>query len=255
VRGRWGELTLRRLVELAGLSEHCDFTEQPHLAGPDGALRPDLVVHMPEARDLVIDVKTPLDAYLEALEAPSEEARQSALRRHAQQLEARVRQLASKAYWAQFEHSPQFAVLFLPGDQFLAAALAERPELIEGALRQNIIIATPSTLMALLKTVAYGWRQSAMADNAALIRTLGHELHRRLGSFTSHLQRMGQRLDSAVEAYNAAVGSLERQVMPQARRFSELGVPAESPLPTLEPLEQPVRTLSERSDEAPSEEP
>ena len=252
VRGRWGEVTLRRLVELAGLSEHCDFTEQAHLEGPDGALRPDLVVHMPESRDLVIDVKTPLDAYLEALEAASDEARQSALRRHAQQLEAHIRQLASKAYWAQFEHSPQFAVLFLPGDQFLAAALAERPDLIEGALRQNIIIATPSTLMALLKTVAYGWRQSAMADNAALIRGLGQELHRRLGSFISHLQRMGQRLDAAVDAYNAAVGSLERQVLPQARRFSELGVPAEAPLAELEPLEQPVRSLSARPPEEPS---
>ncbi|MHB1872325.1 MAG: DNA recombination protein RmuC [Steroidobacteraceae bacterium] len=247
VRGRWGEVTLRRLVELAGLSEHCDFTEQAHLEGPDGALRPDLVVHMPESRDLVIDVKTPLDAYLEALEAPSEETRQSALRRHAQQLEARIRQLASKAYWAQFEHSPQFAVLFLPGDQFLGAALAERPDLIEAALTQNIIIATPSTLMALLKTVAYGWRQSAMADNAALIRGLGQELHRRLGSFIAHLQRMGQRLDAAVDAYNSAVGSLERQVLPQARRFSELGVPAEAPLGELEPLEQPVRTLSVRA--------
>ena len=252
VRGRWGEVTLRRLVELAGLTEHCDFTEQAPLEGPDGALRPDLVVHMPESRDLVIDVKTPLDAYLEALEATSEEARQSALRRHAQQLEARIRQLASKAYWAQFEHSPQFAVLFLPGDQFLAAALAERPDLIEAALRQNIIIATPSTLMALLKTVAYGWRQSAMADNAALIRGLGQELHRRLGSFISHLQRMGQRLDAAVDAYNCAVGSLERQVLPQARRFSELGVPAEAPLAELQPLEQPVRSLSARAPEEPS---
>lgn len=251
VRGRWGELTLHRLVELAGLTEHCDFTEQAHLSGPEGALRPDLVVHMPESRDLVIDVKTPLDAYLEALEAQSDETRQSALRRHAQQLDARIRQLASKAYWAQFEHSPQFAVLFLPGDQFLAAALAERPDLIDAALRQNIIIATPSTLMALLKTVAYGWRQSAMAENAALIRSLGQELHRRLGSFIAHLQRMGQRLDSAVDAYNSAVGSLERQVLPQARRFSELGVPAESPLAQLEPLEQPVRSLGVRASEEP----
>ena len=244
VRGRWGELTLRRLVELAGLAEHCDFTEQLQVAGENGALRPDLVVHMPEARDLVIDVKTPLDAYLEALEAPTEEDRRSALRRHAQQLEARVRQLASKAYWAQFERSPQFAVLFLPGDQFLGAALAERPELLETALRQNIIIATPSTLMALLKTVAYGWRQSAVAENAVLIRALGQELHRRLLAFTSHLVRMGQRLDAAVEAYNSAVGSLERQVLPQARRFTELGVPAESALPSLEGVEQPVRAAS-----------
>lgn len=245
VRGRWGELTLRRLVELAGLAEHCDFTEQLHVAGDEGALRPDLVVHMPEARDLVIDVKTPLDAYLEALEAASDEARRLALRKHAQQVETRVRQLASKAYWAQFEHSPEFAVLFLPGDQFLSAALAERPELIESALGQNVIIATPSTLMALLKTVAYGWRQSAVAEHAATVASLGQELYRRLGSFTAHLERVGQRLGAAVEAYNSAVGSLERQVLPQARRFPELGVTADAALPALEGIDEPVRKVAQ----------
>ncbi len=244
VRGRWGELTLRRLVELAGLSEHCDFTEQLHVAGEDGAVRPDLVVHMPDARDLVIDAKTPLDAYLAALEAPTDEERQLALRKHAQQVETRVRELAAKSYWAQFERSPEFAVLFLPGDQFLSAALAERPELIESALAQSVIIATPSTLVALLKTVAYGWRQSAMAHNAAQIRDLGQELHRRLTSFHGHLGRMGQRLGAAVEAYNGAVGSLERQVLPQARRFHDLGVTADAPLAPLEPVGQLVRGSS-----------
>ena len=241
VRGRWGELTLRRLVELAGLSEHCDFTEQLQVVGEEGALRPDLVVHMPDARDLVIDAKTPLDAYLASLEAPTDEERQQALKRHAQQVETRVRELASKSYWTQFERSPEFAVLFLPGDQFLSAALAERPELLETALSQSVIIATPSTLIALLKAVAYGWRQSAVAHNAALIRDLGQELYRRLGAFNGHLGRMGQRLGSAVEAYNAAVGSLERQVLPQARRFSELGVTADAPLAELEPIGQLVR--------------
>jgi DNA recombination protein RmuC len=241
VRGRWGELTLRRLVELAGLSEHCDFTEQLQVVGEEGALRPDLVVHMPDARDLVIDAKTPLDAYLASLEAPTDEERRQALGRHAQQVETRVRELASKSYWTQFERSPEFAVLFLPGDQFLSAALAERPELLETALGQSVIIATPSTLIALLKAVAYGWRQSAVAHNAALIRDLGQELYRRLGTFNGHLGRMGQRLSSAVEAYNAAVGSLERQVLPQARRFSELGVTADAPLAELEPIGQLAR--------------
>ncbi|HEY8051796.1 MAG TPA: DNA recombination protein RmuC [Steroidobacteraceae bacterium] len=243
VRGRWGEMTLRRLVELAGLSEHCDFSEQPHVVGDEGAaLRPDLVVHMPESRDLVIDAKTPFDAYLSAIDADTEEERQQALKRHAQQVEARVRELASKSYWAQFSHSPEFAVLFLPGDQFLSAALAERPQLMETALTQGVIIATPSTLIALLKTVAYGWRQSAVAHNAALIRDLGQELYRRLGTFGGHLGRMGQRLGGAVDAYNAAVGSLERQVMSQARRFTEVGVTADAPLPEIEQVTQLVRT-------------
>jgi DNA recombination protein RmuC len=250
VRGRWGELTLRRLVELAGMSAHCDFTEQLHVSGDEGALRPDMVVHMPDSRDLVVDVKTPLDAYLDALDAPTEEGRAAQLRRHAQHVEARVRQLASKAYWAQFEHSPEFAILFLPGDQFLAAALAERSELLETALKQNVIIATPSTLIALLKTVAYGWRQSAVAQNAATIRELGQQLYRRLLSFTAHVSRAGNRLGAAVDAYNAAVGSLERHVLPQARRFADLGVTAEAPIPALKPVDSLARAgVNVRADE------
>ncbi|MBV9346180.1 MAG: DNA recombination protein RmuC [Gammaproteobacteria bacterium] len=244
VRGRWGELTLRRLVELAGLSEHCDFSEQLHVIAEQGTLRPDLIVHMPEARDLVIDAKAPLDAYLAALEALTEEERQHALKRHAQQVETRVRELASKAYWSQFQNSPEFAVLFLPGDQFLSAALAERPELLESALAQSVIIATPSTLIALLKAVAYGWRQSVMAQNAAQVRDLGQELHRRLTTFNAHLVRLGQRLATAVEAYNATAGSLERHVLPQARRFSELGVTADAPLAPPEPVSQLVRNAA-----------
>jgi DNA recombination protein RmuC len=225
------------------MAEHCDFTEQLHVVGDEGALRPDMVVHMPDSRDLVVDVKTPLDAYLEALDAVTEEARGIALKRHAQQVETRVRQLASKSYWSQFERSPEFAVLFLPGDQFLGAALAERPELLDDALKQSVIIATPSTFIALLKAVAYGWRQSQVAQNAVLIRELGQELYRRLGNFTGHLGKVGQRLSAAVDAYNAAVGSLERQVMPQARRFPELGVTADAPLPILEPVEQLARKV------------
>jgi DNA recombination protein RmuC len=227
------------VVELAGLAEHCDFSEQATVAG--GQLRPDLVVHMPEGRHLVIDAKTPLEAYLEAIDAPTEEVRAVAMARHAQQVEARVRDLASKAYWSQFEHSPEFAVLFLPGDQFLSAALSARPELLDNALRQSVIVATPSTLVALLKAVAYGWRQQAVAENAALIRDLGQELHRRLASFTGHLARTGKQLSSAVDAYNSAVGSLERQVLPGARRFTELGAATGEPVPTPEPIERLVR--------------
>ena len=241
VRGRWGELTLRRVVELAGLSQHCDFTEQPSVGQSGALLRPDLVVNMPEGRRLVVDAKTPLEGYLDAIDAPTEELRALALARHAQQVEARVRELASKAYWAQFEHSPEFVVLFLPGDQFLSSALAERPELLEHALRTGVIVATPSTLIALLKAVAYGWRQSAVAENAALIRDLGQELHKRLSSFVAHLARTGRSLGSAVDAYNSAVGSLERQVLPGARRFTELGAAAGEPIDSPAPIERLVR--------------
>ncbi|HEY6124555.1 MAG TPA: DNA recombination protein RmuC [Steroidobacteraceae bacterium] len=242
VRGRWGELTLRRVVELSGLSEHCDFTEQEHLAatGERGALRPDLLVHMPEARDLVVDAKTPLDGYLDAIEAQDDITRSAALARHAMQVEQRVRELGQKSYWEQFEQSPEFAVLFLPGDQFLSAALVERPDLLENALKQSIIIATPSTLMALLKVVAYGWRQAAASENAAEIRELGAELHKRLTTFVGHLQKVGRSLDNALGAYNSAVGSFERNVTPQARRFTELGATPDT-LPTVDQIEQVVR--------------
>jgi DNA recombination protein RmuC len=244
VRGRWGEMTLRRIVELAGLSEHCDFIEQASVSGAAGVMRPDLLVQMPEGRQLVVDAKTPLDAYLEAIDATTEEQRAQALARHAGQVEARVRELANKAYWEQFEHSPEFAVLFLPGDQFLSSALAHRPELLENAIRGGVIIATPSTLIALLKTVAYGWRQAAVADNAALIRDLGQDLHRRVCVFTEHLSKAGRSLGSAVEAYNSAVGSLERQVLPAARRFTELGAATGEPIASPQPVERLVREVS-----------
>lgn len=251
VRGRWGELTLRRVVELAGLSEHCDFIEQATVAGNSGLQRPDLLVRLPEARHLVVDAKTPLDAYLEAIEASTEEQRAVALARHAQQVDARVRELSTKAYWAQFEHSPEFAVLFLPGDQFLSAALAQRPELLENAIRSSVIIATPSTLIALLKTVAYGWRQAAVAQNAAAIRDLGQDLHRRLLVFVAHLAKSGRSLGAAVEAYNNAVGSLERNVLPGARRFTELGAATGESIGAIEPIEHLVRDLTAERGAAP----
>ncbi len=224
VRGQWGEMTLKRLAELAGMVEHCDFVEQVHVAGEDGNLRPDMIVNMPDGRQLVVDVKTPLDAYLSAAEATSDDDRAVAIRRHALAVQERVRQLAQKAYWAQFEHSPDFVVLFIPGDQFLSAAVGELPNLLEDAIRQHVIIATPTSFIALLKAVGYGWRQNALAENAARIQELGEDLYKRLATFTSHLGKVGRMLGQSVDAYNSAVGSLERQVLPGARKFTELGL-------------------------------
>ncbi len=235
VRGQWGEITLKRLVELSGMSAHVDFTEQQHQPTETGAIRPDMIVHMPERRDIVVDVKTPLDAYLAAVEAQSEEERGAQLRRHAQLVGARVRELSSKQYWSQFEHSPDFVVLFLPGDQFLSAALQENPGLIDESLRQNVMLATPTSLVALLKAVAYGWKQTILADNAAEIRRLGEDMYKRLAVFGEHLGRLGKSLGNSVESFNKAVGSLEQQVLPAARRFPELGLRVNR---ELEPIEQ-----------------
>jgi DNA recombination protein RmuC len=236
VRGRWGEITLRRLVELAGMTSHVDFTEQQHVTTDNGGIRPDMVVHMPEQRDIVVDVKTPLEAYLSAVEAQDDEARNTQLRRHAQIVGARIRELASKQYWAQFERSPDFVVLFLPGDQFLSAALQENPGLIDDALRQNVMLATPTSLVALLKAVSYGWKQTALAENAAEVRRLGEDLHKRLAVFAEHLAKLGKNLGTSVESFNRAVGSLEHQVLPAARRFPELGLRISRDIELLDPI-------------------
>jgi DNA recombination protein RmuC len=242
VRGRWGEITLRRVVELAGMADRCDFEEQVNVETSDrSVVRPDLVVRMPDSRSIVVDAKTPLDAYMDAVEAPDDETRRVSLARHAMQVEQRVRELGQKSYWEQFEQSPEFAVLFLPGDQFLAAALAERPDLLDTALKQRIVITTPSTLMALLKVIAYGWRQNAVTENAKEIRKTGEDIHRSLTTFVTHLQKVGNSLGKAVEAYNASIGSFERNVMPKARRFPELGVTSDAPLAPIDPIEELVR--------------
>jgi DNA recombination protein RmuC len=242
VRGQWGELTLRRVVELSGMSAHVDFTEQRHQLTDSGAIRPDMIVHMPERRDIVVDVKTPLEAYLSAIEADDDETRRLHLRRHAQLVSARVRELAGKQYWAQFDQSPDFVVLFLPGDQFLSAALQENPGLIDEALNQNVMLATPTSLAALLKAVAYGWKQSVLADNAAEVRRLGEELYKRLAVFADHLAKLGRALGAGVDSFNKAVGSLEQQVLPAARRFPELGLRTARELEPLEPVETLTRT-------------
>jgi DNA recombination protein RmuC len=236
VRGQWGEITLRRLVELSGMTLHVDFTEQEHRATESGAIRPDMVVHMPDQRDIVIDVKTPLEAYLSAAEAQNDEDRGLQLRRHAQIVGARVRELSSKQYWSQFERSPDFVVLFLPGDQFLTAALQESPGLIDDSLRQNVMLATPTSLVALLKIVAYGWKQSILADNAAEIRRLGEDLFKRLSVFVEHLGKLGKSLGSSVDSFNKAVGSLEQQVLPAARRFPELGLRVNREIEAIDPV-------------------
>jgi DNA recombination protein RmuC len=241
VRGQWGEITLRRLVELAGMVEHCDFVTQSHQATESGSVRPDMLIHLPEGRELIIDVKTPLDAYLEATEAVGDAERRAALERHATIVAGRVRELASKAYWSQFARSPEFVILFIPGDQFLSAALAERPGLLDDALRQNIILATPTSLVALLKAVAYGWQQTALADNAAEIRDLAVQLYDRLTTFAGHLGALGKSLGDSVKAFNSSVGSLERMVLPGARRFTDLGVQPRKRLGALETVEEMPR--------------
>ena len=242
VRGQWGEITLKRLVELSGMTAHVDFTEQHHQTTESGAIRPDMIVHMPERRDIVVDVKTPLDAYLAAVEAQDDEERSVQLRRHAQIVGARVRELSSKQYWSQFEDSPEFVVLFLPGDQFLTAALQENQGLIDESLRQNVMLATPTSLVALLKAVAYGWKQTVLADNAAEIRWLGEDLYKRLAVFGEHLGKLGKSLGSSVDSFNKAVGSLEQQILPAARRFPELGLRVPRDLEVLEPIGGLTRT-------------
>ncbi len=241
VRGQWGEITLRRLVELSGMTLHVDFTEQQHRTTDSGAIRPDMVVHMPDQRDIVVDVKTPLDAYLSAVEAQNDEDRAAQLRRHAQIVGARVRELSSKQYWAQFERSPDFVVLFLPGDQFLTAALQETPALIDDSLRQNVMLATPTSLVALLKILQFGWKQSMLADNAAEIRGLGEDLYKRLAVFGEHLAKLGKSLGSSVDSFNRAVGSLEQQVLPAARRFEALGLRVTREIELIEPVESLAR--------------
>ena len=244
VRGQWGELTLRRLVELAGMVEHCDFFEQETQGSGEGASRPDMIIRMPDKREIVVDVKTPLDAYLSAVEAVEDVDRRRALERHARKVRERVRELATKAYWDQFKNAPDFVVLFIPGEQFLSAALEFDPALLEDALRQKVILATPTSFIALLRAVAYGWRQLALAENAERIRETGEELYKRLATFTEHLSRVGRSLGSSVDAYNKAVGSLERSVLPGARRFTEMGISSgKKEIESLEPMEQGVRTI------------
>ncbi len=243
VRGQWGELTLKRIAELAGMVDHCDFYEQQQSDNGDSRLRPDMIVRMPDQRELIIDAKTPLDAYLNATQATDADIREQALVRHARNVRERMRELASKAYWSQFKSSPDFVVLFIPGEQFLSAALEQDSQLLEDALKNKVILATPTSIVALLRAVAFGWRQIAVAENAEKIRELGEDLYHRLATFAEHLQKLGKHLDSSVEQYNKATGSLERQVLSGARKFTELGIEKKKTIPDLKVVETTPKSL------------
>ena len=244
VRGRWGEIQLRRVVEMAGMLDHCDFVTQAAVDSEEGRLRPDLLVQLPAGKIIVVDAKTPLDGYLQAIEAPDEQTRKARLADHARQVRAHLTALGRKSYWEQFENAPEFAVLFLPGECFFSAALESDPSLIEFGVGQNNILATPTTLIALLRAVAYGWRQENLAQNAAEISALGKELFKRLSDMGDHWNKMGTALERAVEAYNSAVGSLEARVMVTARKFADLKTaPLGVEIAELEPVEKSVRAM------------
>ena len=244
-RGQWGEMQLRRVVELAGMQEHCDFTLQTTATTDEGKrLRPDLIVKLPGGKTIVVDSKTPMDAYLNALEASDEIERERCLGQHAQQVRTHIKQLSSKRYTEQFDHTPEFTVLFLPSESFFSAALNSDPGLIEGGVDEGVILATPTTLIALLKAVAYGWRQEALALNAKEISALGRSMHERLGKLAEHFSKLGNSLTSAVEHYNKAIGSYETRVMSTARKFEELkAAPEGSTLPEIESVEKATRPL------------
>jgi DNA recombination protein RmuC len=243
VRGRWGELHLRRTVELAGMVEHCDFTEQTTTATDDGLLRPDLIVRLAGGKQLVVDSKVPLAAFLEAAESEDEAFRAERLRAHARQLRTHVDQLASKTYWARLESTPEFVVLFVPGESFLSAALDVEPSLLEYAAERRVVLATPTTLIATLRAAAYAWNQSALTESAREVFDLGRELYERLGIMGDHLGRVGRSLTSAVDAYNRCVGSVESRVFTTARRLRDLHV-TQSELAAMDAIEASVRPIT-----------
>ena len=243
VRGRWGEVTLHRVVELAGMTEHCDYAEQVTVETESGRLRPDMVVNLPGGRTIVVDAKVPLAAYLEATSTTTEDERRGAMVRHARQVRDHMGALAAKAYWEQFATTPELVVMFIPGESFVSAAAQADPTLIEDGMNRRVVVATPTTLVALLHAVGYGWRQEQVATNAEAIRKLGSELYDRLKTLAGHFDSVGTALGRAVNAYNSFVGSMETRVLPSARRFRDLGAASGEEIAPLIPVEQAPRQL------------
>ncbi len=243
VRGRWGEMQLRRVVELAGMVNYCDFEEQPTVDSDAGRQRPDMIIHLPAGRCIVVDSKVPMESFIEAVQASDETQRQHFLKDHARQLRKHVKDLTGKSYWERFEQTPEFVVLFLPGESFFSAALEQDPSLLEEGGR-HVILSTPTTLIGLLRAVAYGWREDALANNAREISTLGLQLYERLGKLGEHMDRLGRQLGQSVESYNSAIGSLESRVLVSARRFKELGAaPSGGEITELSPVETTPRRI------------
>jgi DNA recombination protein RmuC len=244
VRGRWGEIQLRRVVEMAGMIEHCDFVTQAHVATEDGRLRPDLVVQLPGGKKVVVDAKMAGQAYLESLSCDDDDARLAKLREHARQVRDHITKLSAKSYWSQFDQTPEFVILFIPGETFLSAALEQDPALIEDGVNQQVIIATPTTLIALLRAVSYGWRQETVAESARAVSDLGRELYSRLATMTEHFAKVGRGLETAVRSYNETVGSLETRVLPSARKFKEHGIAPAGELAPLNVVDRSIRPVN-----------
>jgi len=242
-RGRWGEMQLRRVVEMAGMVQHCDFVEQHTVPGPEGSLRPDMVIRLPNGQQIVVDSKASLQAYLEAHEMVDGDQRLEKLQSHARQMRNHLVQLSSKGYWQQFDRSPEFVVMFVPGENFFSAALAQDPELIEFGVAQRVILATPTTLIALLRAVSYGWRQEQIAEHAEKIGELGRTLFRRLWVFAAHFEELRKNLDRSVQSYNKVAGSFENRVMVSARKFQEIDPSLEKPLPELKIIDKTTRGI------------